>query len=443
MQNTPLYNALIRHKNLGISSFHTPGHKCSQWLLGKNLLELDYTELPDTDSLFEASGAILRAEEEATKLFGTAKTLFSAGGCTLCIQAMIRLCAPCGGKIVCSRVIHRSAINTMALLGVDPIWVYPRQDAGEGLAGRTQPSDVAKALSENPNAKAVYITSPDYFGVISDIRGISLECKKYNVPLIVDNAHGAHLSYVGGDLHPISKGADMAACSAHKTLPVLTGGAWLSISNEDYTANAKSAMALFASTSPSYPVMASLDLCREWLSERGLIEFNRLETKVLKIKQLAANKGINMPQGLCDPIRISLNTASVGISGQDAAKFFRAKGLEPEYADENYVVFIATPMNTEEDFARLEGAINELPKGAPLEIKPYEVSRNEQAVSARFAVLSETERLPIEKCEGRIAAEAACPCPPGVPIVMHGEVINRKSIDCLIKYGVLSLNVLK
>lgn len=440
---TPLYTALTDYQKKKYASFHTPGHKNTISFLKYNLYDLDFTELPDTDSLFEAEGCILKAEQAAAKAFSTLLCVLSAGGCTMCIQGMLRLAAPSGGKLVCGRIIHRSAVNTMALLGIDPVWVMPEPNAGEGLAGRITPEGVRKALEKNPEAKGVYLTSPDYYGVICDIQGIACVCKEYGVPLLVDNAHGAHLGYLSENLHPIHLGASMAACSAHKTLPVLTGGAWLQINDSRYLEGVKEAMSLFGSTSPSYPVMASLDLCRAWLEEEGQKAFQTLERRVGAVKKLAAAKGLGIPEGLTDPARITLNTAKIGLTGQKAAQGFRECGVEPEYSDDGFVVLIPSPFNTEEEFLRVERAIEAMPVGAPLAIGRRIPPVSGQAVSPRKAVLSPSEEVPMNLAVGRIAARASCPCPPGVPVVMPGEVISEKAAEFLIRYGFSSAKVLK
>ena len=273
MSETPLYTALMEHRALHRAAFHTPGHKNNPAALPDDLLTLDFTELPDTDSLFEAEGPILRAEQAASRLFGTKRTLFSAGGCSLCIQAMLRLAAPNGGKILCGRVVHRSAVNAMALLGLEPVWALPEE--------------LADAAALHPDARAVYVTSPNYYGELTDIPALSAACRERGIPLLVDNAHGAHLFFTEPILHPIALGASMTACSAHKTLNVMTGGAWLNIADERFVRDAKGAMALFGSTSPSYPVMASLDWCRAWLEDNGRLEFSRLQARVRELKKLA------------------------------------------------------------------------------------------------------------------------------------------------------------
>lgn len=437
MANTPLYTALREHLAKKQASFHTPGHKGR--FLPKDLYELDLTELPDTDSLFESDGCIRAAEEAARELFHSRATYFSAGGCTLCIQAMFRLAAPQGGKVISSRVIHRSAVNTMALLGIEPVWVRPRPDSGPCLAGRLHPEDVEKALAENPDAKAVYVTSPDYYGVLADIQGLSAVCHVHGVPLLVDNAHGTHLALLGK--HPLALGADLTACSAHKTLPVLTGGAFLNIGDTEisrklnFAERAKEAMALFGSTSPAYPVMVSLDLARAWAMEQGKEAWEKLAVRMVKIKEIAREKGLLLPLGETDPTRLAIGTLTAGMTGEEAGDFFREKGVEPEHEDGGYLVCIATPFNTEEELDRLEMAVKALPDGCTeVEGTPALPSLPPVRRMPREAVLAFQEAVPLEKAVGRVAGEAACPCPPGVPIVMPGEEITAECAAFLAKY---------
>lgn len=425
--DTPLYNALINHKKLNRSSFHTPGHK-SSGIVNSKLLELDYTELPDTDALFEANGVILESEKNLAKLFGAKRTLISAGGCSLAIMTMIRLATMNGGKLLCGRNIHRSAVNAMTLLGVEPIWILPRNNGV--FTGRIYAEDVRKALAEIPDICGCYITSPTYYGEISDITAISKVCKEYNIPLLVDNAHGSHLKFLSEDIHPITLGASMTACSVHKTLPVLTGGALLNINDDRFIEGAKEAMSLFASTSPPYPIMASIDLCADYIYKNADI-YKKLESVIAEIKTLADSLGIVQPEGLCDPLRIALNTASIGISGESAGEFFRNMGVEPEMTDNENVVFICTPFNSENDFVRLKKAIKSLitlNKDFIVKEKS-EISLPKRVMSLREAVLGKSEFIPKEKAVGRISADTACPCPPGIPVYMPGEIIE--SYDCL------------
>lgn len=438
----PLYRALVQHRDLRRASLHTPGHK--NRALPADLLSLDFTELPDTDSLFEASGAILQAEQEAARVLGTAHTFFSAGGCTLCIQAMLRLASQRGGRrVLAHRVLHRSAVHAMALLDLEPVWLYPTPDAGAGLAGRVSPQTVERALEQAPDAACVYVTSPDYFGVRSDIAGIAEVCRRYDVPLLVDNAHGAHLGLTSAP-HPIHDGAAMTACSAHKTLPVLTGGAWLNLADDRFAQGARDAMALFGSTSPSYPVMASLDWCAHWMEHEGREAYRRLEQQVEQLGKRALARGFGLPKGAVDPTRLSLNTALLGQTGEQAAEHFRRCGVEPEYADGAYVVLIATPWNTPEEFGRIAHALDTMPVGSPLPLEsPALPSPPPRRVSLREALFAPAVEVPLAQAVGRVAAQAACPCPPGVPVVMPGEEVTAQAAEFLHRYGFFTAGVLQ
>lgn len=444
MNKSSLYNSLLEYKNLGRSSFHTPGHKGS-FFSSYDLLSLDFTELPLTDSLYESSGIIKTAENAVSKLYETKLTCFSSGGNTLCIQAMIRLVANSGEKILCDRLVHRSVISAMALLNIQPIWIKRKISSESGLAESIDILDLKEKLKQNPDAKGLYLTSPSYHGILQDISLISRICKEYDIPVLVDNAHGSHLKFLG--LHPLDLGASLTADSAHKTLPVLTAGAWLHINNEKFIPRAKSAMSLFGSTSPSYPIMASLDISREWLENYGKTEFEKLKIRVDNIKKLASEKGIYIfsDNVLCDPVRITLGVHSIGYTGFEFREELYKFKIEPELCDENYVVLIATPFNTEKDWIRLESAINNIkPKvSKKLNILYSEMILPKSVVSLSEAIMSRSTRISIDKCKNRIAADIVCPCPPGVPIVMPGEIIGSIEQKSLIDYGISEIDVIE
>ncbi len=439
---TPLYDGLTAHLAKGRASFHMPGHK-GRFLSGIDLGALDLTELPGTDALYEADGIISEAERAAARLFGTQATLFSAGGSTLCIQAMLRLIAPRGGKMLFGRTIHRSAVHAMALLGIEPVWVLPRHDAGEGLPGRVVFEDVEAALREHFDVRGVYLTTPDYYGCLTDLSRIGPYLKERSIPLVLDCAHGAHLPFL-----PETEGygaeAAMLACSAHKTLPALTGGAFLHIHDKKYIPHAKDAMALFGSTSPPYPVMASLDLVRAYLESEGAAAFQKLTARAAKVKEAARAYGYALPEGPCDPVRLTLSPAALGYTGEQLAAHLRTQGVEPEYADALWTVLIPTVMNSGEEFERLRAALEALEPRAPLEKSSLPRAALPRAVlSPRQALLSRQESLPAEWAAGRIAASAHCPCPPGVPVIMPGEPIGREHAKILWETGIKKINVVK
>ncbi len=409
------------------------------------MLELDLTELPDTDALYEADDVILQTENLLSELFRTKRSLISAGGCSLAIQTMLRIASEKGRKIICARNAHRSAVNAMALLGIEPVWIYPRGQKN-GFTGRIYAEDVKQAIDADSRITACYITSPDYYGELCDIGKIAEVCHSRGVLLLVDNAHGSHLGFMENDLHPIHLGADMTACSLHKTLPVLTGGAALNIADEALAENAKSAMSLFGSTSPSYMIMSSIDICTDYfLNGSGTEDYRQCERRVSRIKQLAKEKGIAQPEGICDPLRVTLNTASAGICGTEAQeKYFGEYGIDCEFCDGKNAVMICTPFNSERDMKRLETAIKEMPSGRnEITVNTDLNNAPERVMMLRDAVLSDSEVIDVSDSEGRTAADTACPCPPGVPVIMPGEMITKEVIEIMVASGIKKIRAVR
>ena len=443
VSGVPLYDMIMGYTSMGRASFYTPGHKGrAGFLTDIQSLVYDITELPDTASLYDGGDMIEQAERLAADAFGASMTLFSAGGCTLCIHTMLMLGAG-GGRVVFARNSHRSAVHAAALVGIDPVWAWP-----SGENGQLEAEDIEQALKQ-PDIKAVYITSPDYYGNLADIKTISQRCQKAGVPLLVDNAHGSHLGAFG--LHPLSLGADMTADSAHKTLPVLTGGAMLHIGRSGNDCGidrraAKSAMGVFGSTSPSFQVLASLDLARDWWQRAGVQAYRIKAEAVLELAEAARHAGIGTAAGgqNRDPTRLTLDTSVIGIDGISAAAHFRDHGCEPEYADARYVVFIITPFNTPEELGRLGDAIKKLParqrRGYFLSKKENSNAYNyqypnglfpERILSPREALLAPSETVKAERSVGRVAACACCPCPPGIAAVVPGERISAEIAENL------------
>ncbi|NLP47344.1 MAG: amino acid decarboxylase [Clostridiales bacterium] len=451
MNSSPIYHAIKAHKAKKRAAFQMPGHKGWAQALSPlaGVLEFDLTEIPDTGSLFDGEGPTSRAEELATALFESQGSFMSAGGCTLCINAMLRLALPQGGKLVCGRVIHRCVINTMALLGIEPIWVLPDDSAGQFFAGRIRPRDVERALEENPDAKAVFLTSPDYFGTMSDIRGISKITDKYKLPLLVDNAHGAHLYFLEGNPSPLAQGATMSADSAHKTLPVLTGGAWLNISDSSYLPKVREAMALFASTSPSYPIMLSLDLCRLWLADRGKEDLKKTADKVMKLKEEIEKLGLIMPQGKVDPMRLAFTCENLALKGREVGDLLRQEGVEPEYAGPEGIILIPTPFNSDDDFKTLYRALLKVSKlKLKKDLEKSEDNKSQEGLprvvmTPSRAIRAQDERIATQGALGRVAATAVCPCPPAIPIVIPGELIGAREVKALIDQGYNDICVVK
>ena len=450
IEKAPLLRAVAEYAAGRPARFHTPGHKGSPAsplaeLLGR-ALPFDVTELPGTDSLYQADGPILAAERLAARTAGAGAALMSAGGATLCLQGMLGAVAGRGGgEIILARGSHRSAVNAAALLGLEPVWVWPRPFAGSGLPGRVCAADVAAALRAHPKAAAVLVTSPDYYGVMADIAAIARVCRPFGVPLLVDNAHGAHLLCLeGGARHPLRLGAAMTCDSAHKTLPVLTGGAWLYLRDGAAAPAARASMALFGSTSPSYLILLSLDIARAWMETEGAAAFAALRERVAGLRRLYASLGgFTPPEAEMDPVRLTLDAASLGRTGEQAARILRENGVEPEMSDGRHVVLLPGPFQPEEDFTRLERAMRRLPAGRPLPLPDMEPERPAVAMPLGQALRAPWEMVPADHAGGRVAAESCCPCPPGVPLAVPGERITENLAAAIKSYGIGCVKVVK
>jgi arginine/lysine/ornithine decarboxylase len=280
---------------------------------------------------------------------------------------------------------------------------------------------------------------------MADVKGIARVCEANNVPLLVDNAHGSHLICVKGGLHPIKQGASMVCDSLHKTLPVLTGGALLHVMDKKLISGVKESMAVFGSTSPSFLVMSTMDSCCMWLKKYGRSAFENLIEKVKKIKIAAHSKGLMVLDKHCDPARISLCTAKIGYSGYEFMKYLHKNGIEPEFCDENFTVLIPTPFNTDEELEKLHKVILNIKvrlfrdKIDVLGIK----APHKTIISLREAMFSESKKTDVKKSDGKIVARIIAPCPPGIPLLIPGEVIGEYQRQLLMSHGIFEVDVVK
>lgn len=445
---TPLFGAVDKYVKKDSARFHMPGHKgVLPWLdelaSARALADYDITEVDGCDSLYTANAAIAETEHKYAALYKSAASLLSAGGSTLCIQTMLALALKPRQKLICGRGCHTAAINAMALLDIVPEWIFPEADEVTGLAKAVTAEDAAAALERTPDAAAVYITSPNYYGALCDIEAISNICRKRGVPLLVDNAHGAHLRFVNPSKHPINLGADMCSDSLHKTLPVLTGGAMLHIKNEKYLSQAKRYMSVFGSTSPSYLILISIDKALESLLADFPAKLESAAAEVKRLESVAWRSGFLVPEYERDPLRLTLGFSAMGYEVDEFMRLIRENGIEPEMASESFAVFMASPHNTWENFFRLEKFMTELPKKTPLHIKINRQICPERALDLRESVFAPLEEIPLNKAVGRVAGSVVSPCPPGIPLAIPGELIDEKLMLYLKNYGISCLNVVK
>ena len=442
--STPICDFVRRYQNSDAVRLHMPGHK------GKPLLGFepwDITEIDGADELFTPHGIIAESEAQASALFG-AHTVYSTGGSTLCIQTMLHLTALYAAskgekpRILAARNAHKAFVNAAALLDIDVRWLYPEMDSGYVSCPVTA-RQAAQALAEQPSVTAVYLTSPDYLGNVQDIQGIAEVCHRADVLLLVDNAHGAYLKLLPQPRHPMDLGTDMCCDSAHKTLGVITGGAYLHISRAApalLARQAKASMALFGSSSPSYLILQSLDAANDRMEafSRQLAEFLPV---VDGLKARLATHGYGLAGE--EPLKLTLCPKSFGYTGTEIAGPLERHGMYPEFYDPDHVVLMLTPYNDADELNRLEAVLCGLPQRAPVTAVPPSAPHPVPVLTPRQAILSESETLPIAQCLNRVSAAAAISCPPAIPLAVCGERIDRQVLDCFRYYGITHCAVVK
>ena len=441
--NTPICDFVRDYAGGDALRLHMPGHKGTAFL---GLEHLDITEIHGADSLYEADGIIAQSEANASAVFGC-RTLYSTEGSSQCIRAMlylVQLWAKRAGKparIAAGRNAHKTFLTAAALLDLEVDWLYPRENGGY-LSCDLKPEDIADYLVKEEPA-AIYLTNPDYLGHMVDISAIAAVCHSRGVLLAVDNAHGAYLRFLPESRHPMDLGADICCDSAHKTLPVLTGGAYLHLSGnfpEEIGARAKHAMAIFGSTSPSYLILQSLDRANAYLkSYRQMLEPFLAQLEALKRTLRDDGYGLYGTE----PLKLTIAAKTRGYTGTALAALLAEKGMVSEFSDEDHLVLMMTPETCADGLKRLEKALLEIPAADPIAGEAPAMRPGEQVMSIREAMLSGAESVPAAECLGRILAVPTVGCPPAVPIVVCGERIDDHALRCFEYYGIRECWVVK
>ncbi len=443
--DTPIIDFVKNYNEVRTARFHMPGHKGVSFFACE---QFDITEIKGADELYVPQGIILDSEKNAACVFGTSRTVYSAGGSTQSVQAMLfaayRRADKSGGRpfVLAGRNGHKAFIYAAAKLDFDVKWLYPQCDTSicSCIVTPQMLEHQLKVCDKKPFA--VYITSPDYLGGISDIAALSAVCRAYGVPLLVDNAHGAYLAFCKENVHPINLGADLCCDSAHKTLPVLTGGGYLHVSKDDVYGFADSVvggMALFGSTSPSYLIMQSLDLCNRYLSEKIRADIIACTACIEKVR--AVMNSVSVADISSEPLKITADFRNRRVVGfENPGDYFRSKGIEPEYSDRDFVVFMASAFNSADDFAKLESAFSGIELAEDVREQVGFV-KGSSAVSIREAVFAANETVPVSDSLGRICAAPTVSCPPAIPIAVSGEKITDKHIELFDYYGTENIDV--
>lgn len=439
---TPIVSFLKSYQEKSPVRMHMPGHK-GAGILGFE--GMDLTEIYGADELFAAEGIIKESEQNASNLFGC-PTYYSTQGSTLCIQTMCTiLCQDAKSKgkkpkILAGRNAHRSFIHAAALLDFEIEWLYGNSDY---LSCKIHAEDLEKAIIESLPT-AVYLTNPDYLGNLLDIKSLASVCKKHNVLLAIDNAHGAYLRFLKDSLYPIDLGADLCCDSAHKTLPVLTGGAYLHLSdslNQVWENDVKHFMEYFSSTSPSYLIMASLDAANEVLDTTFKNSLFECIQRVDGLKNTLVQHGYTILSG--EPMKITISTKEFGYTGNEIANLLMECDIYPEFYDSDYIVLMPSPYNTKDDLKRLETCLCGI-EGKPILVnKLPKLEQSKKAMNVRQALFSSSITLDVSKSLGQVCSSVTVSCPPAILPVIPGEVISESSIEVMKYYGIETVRVVK
>ncbi|WP_434813513.1 aminotransferase class I/II-fold pyridoxal phosphate-dependent enzyme [Bacillus halotolerans] len=448
--NTPLYHALIQHARRNSHSFHVPGHHNGDVFFDEAktiynpLLTIDLTELSGLDDLHHPSGVIKEAQDLVSQLYGSAESFFLVNGTTVGNLAMIlSVCDP-GDTILIQRNCHKSVFHAVDLAGAEPVYLAPDIDEIMHVPTHVPLDTIKEALKAYPNAKGLVLTNPTYYGHSADLTEIISEAHQYGIPVLVDEAHGAH--FVLGEPFPASAlqmGADIVVQSAHKTLPAMTMGSYLHLNSNKIERNrVADYLNRLQSSSPSYPIMASLDLARAYVQH--MIEEQKLSDVLQHIQSIKqtfdslayaapvepANQRITM-----DPLKLTIRS-KCGHSGFTLQKILERVNIFTELADENQVLLVL-PLGGKqridsETIKKIDHEIEKTPsdqmnvpaewEAQPITVMPY---------PKKVLNTLQKEYVGFDKAAGRLNAEDVIPYPPGIPMIMAGERITRESVQKL------------
>ncbi|MCF4970143.1 aminotransferase class I/II-fold pyridoxal phosphate-dependent enzyme [Nostoc sp. CMAA1605] len=454
----PLLAALKNCAARPHAAFYTPGHKRGRGisqalvdLLGKDVFGVDLTELADLDNLSAPQGVIQQAQQLAAAAFGATKTWFLVNGSTCGIEAAILATCGVGDKIILPRNVHSSAIAGLILSGAMPIFIHPEYDSVLDIAHSITPENLQATLQQHPDAKAVLTVYPTYYGVCGDLQAIAHITHQYHIPLLVDEAHGAHFAF-----HPdlptpaLVCGADLTVQSIHKVLGAMTQASMLHIQGERIDIDRVSkALQLLQSTSPSYVLLASLDAARQQMAVDG----KQIMSRTLQlardgrnsISQIPGLSVLQLPTGDLSPgfvdldaTRLTVNVFRIGLTGFEVEEILDAQGVTAEFATLQNLTFIISLGNTDEDIHKLVEGFRSLEKIKPLNLTPNPFPCREGAqelkpISPREAFFAASEIVPVWEACDRICAETVCPYPPGIPALIPGEVITPSVLEYLEK----------
>ncbi|WML51868.1 aminotransferase class I/II-fold pyridoxal phosphate-dependent enzyme [Neobacillus sp. PS3-12] len=456
---TPLFSGLLAHAKKNPVQFHIPGHKKGTGIdpefrsfIGDNALSIDLINIGPLDDLHSPKGIIKQAQDLAAEAFGADHTFFSVQGTSGAIMTMVMaVCGP-DDKIIVPRNVHKSVMSAIVFSGAVPVFIHPEIDEKLGISHGITNDAVEKALQQHPDAKGVLVINPTYFGISADLKKIVEIAHSHNVPVLVDEAHGAHIHFHDGlPLSAMQAGADMAATSVHKLGGSMTQSSILNVKEGRVSAKrVQSIISMLTTTSTSYLLLASLDVARKRLATEG----KELIEQTINLAQMM-RKQINEVEHLyCvgeeilgskatfdyDPTKLIISVKDLGITGFEVEKWLRERhNIEVELSDLYNILCIVTPGDTKKEAMILVNALKELAdecehraeKREPLQVLLPDIPL--LALTPRDAFYAETETILFEESEGRIIAEFVMVYPPGIPIFIPGEIITKENLHYIHK----------
>ncbi len=446
----PIYQALEEFQSMRVVPFDVPGHKRGrgnpelEQLLGSKCVNMDVNSMKPLDNLCHPISVIREAEELAAQAFGAAHAFLMVGGTTSSVQSMVLSVVKRGEKIILPRNVHRSVMGALVLCGAIPVYVNPACDHRLGIPLGMSLADVERAIRQNPDAKAVLVNNPTYYGICSDLRSIVKLAHQHGMLCLADEAHGTHFCF-SGQLPPsaMEAGADMAALSMHKSGGSLTQSSLLLIGPNVSPGHVRQIINLTQTTSGSYLLLSSLDIARRNLALRGREEFER----VIRLAEYAREE-INRIGGYYafsrelingdsifdfDVTKLSVNTLDVGLAGIEVYDLLRDEyDIQIEFGDLGNILAYLSIGDRPREVERLVGALSEVRRrfgGAGTDLMKQEYIEPHVAVSPQQAFYDKKRSLPIQETEGKVCSEFVMCYPPGIPILAPGEMITREILD--------------
>jgi len=450
--NTPIQDFLLQHASKKTTSFHMPGHKGSAFYKRfghtpflENMMDCDLTELPGADNLFQVGGIIKEAQDRYARLYGAKKSYFLVNSTSGGVIAAILASVPKGKKLIMARNCHKSVFNALVLGDIQPVYVYPDMIEEYGISGAVSPAQIDKLLSDNPDAEAVILSSPNYYGICSDAEKIADIVHKHGKILIIDEAHGAHLTFFnqygikGMPKSAGNSGADIVIMSIHKTLASYTQSAVLNVHSDRVDQRLiEDKLQCIQSTSPSYILMTSLDINASIIEEHGKQVFEEWAENVSYFYENAPKiEGLNVIDKMdgLDPTKLNFSFGGLGINGAELEKIlYETYGIYIALHTGDVVMCLTGIGNTKSDVIKLTDALAEI----AAERRVGKTAGKSERKAARviipkqaklFEIPTYKKRTPLAEAVGLICASSIIPYPPGIPLVCPGEKLDAETVE--------------